>query len=141
MTREDVGAVVAALVPELRAAVERLLAHERLAGELALRTALEPITSRLVAVETRPPTPGPPGEPGTPGPPGAAGRDGLDGKAGVTYCGTYVDGRTYDRGDGTTYAGSLWHCNVDGTVSRPGDGSKDWTLMVKRGRDGKDGRP
>jgi hypothetical protein len=55
------------------------------------------------------------------------------------YRGVYVDGKTYDRGDGVTWGGSEWHCN-ETTATKPGDGSKAWTLKVKRGRDGKDGR-
>jgi hypothetical protein len=55
------------------------------------------------------------------------------------YRGVYVEGKSYDRGDGVTWGGSEWHCNQT-TTSKPGDGSKDWTLKVKRGRDGKDGR-
>lgn len=140
MTEEDVHVVVAALVPALKSRVEHLLTQERMAGELALRTALGPITERLAAVEARPPTPGPAGTDGAPGPPGPPGRDGVDGKPGLTYCGVYVDGRTYERGDCVTYAGSVWHCHVDTTRSKPADGSRDWTLIVKRGRDGKDGR-
>ena len=37
-----------------------------------------------------------------------------------------------------TWGGSTFHCN-ETTTSKPGE-SKAWTLMVKRGRDGKDGR-
>lgn len=55
------------------------------------------------------------------------------------YRGVYVDGRMYDRGDGVTWGGSEWHCN-ETTTTKPGDGSKAWTLKVKRGRDGKDGK-
>jgi hypothetical protein len=55
------------------------------------------------------------------------------------YRGVYVDGQSYDRGDGVTWGGSEWHCN-ETTKTKPGDGSKAWTLKVKRGRDGKDGR-
>jgi integrin beta 3 len=55
------------------------------------------------------------------------------------YRGVYVEGKTYDRGDGVTWAGSEWHAN-ETTNTKPGDGSKAWTLKVKRGRDGKDGR-
>lgn len=54
------------------------------------------------------------------------------------YRGVYVDGKTYDRGDGVTWGGSEWHCN-ETTTTKPGDGSKAWTLKVKRGRDGRDG--
>lgn len=55
------------------------------------------------------------------------------------YRGVYLDGKSYERGDCVTWAGSEWHCN-DTTSSKPGEGSKAWTLKVKRGRDGKDGR-
>jgi hypothetical protein len=141
VTAEDVQAIVAALVPEVRASVERLLAHERTVGELALKTAMGPLSERVAAIEARPLVPGPPGEKGEPGAAGAPGRDGAAGTPGLSYRGVFVDGQTYDHGDGVTYAGSMWHCNADGTGARPGDGSKEWTLMVKRGRDGKDARP
>jgi hypothetical protein len=55
------------------------------------------------------------------------------------YRGVWVDGKSYERGDGVTWAGSHWHCNNE-TTDKPGEGSKDWTLTVKRGRDGKDGK-
>jgi len=47
-------------------------------------------------------------------------------------------GNTYERGDCVTRDGSQWHCNVPSTTATPGDGSKDWTLVVKKGRDGRD---
>ena len=50
------------------------------------------------------------------------------------YRGVFVDGRIYERGDLVTVNGSIFHCNTD-TTRRPGDGAKDWTLAVKRGRD------
>lgn len=55
------------------------------------------------------------------------------------YRGVYAEGKTYERGDGVTWGGSEWHCN-EPTTAKPGDGSKSWTLKVKRGRDGKDGK-
>jgi hypothetical protein len=55
------------------------------------------------------------------------------------YRGVFVESRQYERGDCATYGGSEWHCN-EPTDSKPGDGSKAWTLKVKKGRDGKDGR-
>ena len=55
------------------------------------------------------------------------------------YRGVWVEGQTYERGDGVTWAGSMWHCN-EPTTTKPGDGTKAWTLTVKRGRDGKDGK-
>jgi hypothetical protein len=91
---------------------------------------------RIAALEARPPVPGPPGEPG---PPGRDGVDGAPGKPGLEFEGVYQDGKSYDRGHLVTFGGSSWHCN-EATTTKPGDGSKAWTLMVKRGRDGKDGK-
>lgn len=136
MTESDVP-IVAEIV---RRTVDAALAAERLAGELALERAVRPLCERLASLEARPPIPGPAGEKGEPGAPGAPGRDGVDGMPGLEYCGVYVDGRSYARGDLVTYAGSAWHCN-DPTTTKPGEGAKAWTLMVKRGRDGKDVRP
>ena len=45
---------------------------------------------------------------------------------------------TYDKGDTVTWAGSMWHAN-DTTNEKPGDGSKAWTLCVKKGADGRVG--
>ncbi len=90
---------------------------------------------RIAVVEVRPPLPGPTGETGAPG------RDGIDGApgvAGLTYQGVYQDGKSYDLGDVVTWAGSTWHAN-EGTTAKPGE-AKSWTLMVKRGRDGRDGK-
>ncbi len=55
--------------------------------------------------------------------------------------GVYIDGKSYMQGDVTTWAGSQWHCDADETTTKPGDGAKGWTLVVKRGRDGKDAKP
>ncbi len=55
------------------------------------------------------------------------------------YRGVWIEGRAYEPGDGVTWAGSEWHCTAP-TTTKPGDGSKAWTLKVKRGRDGKDGK-
>lgn len=101
--------------------------HDLKAGHLDVMT-------RLATLEARPPVPGPAGPPG---PPGRDGLNGKDGAPGLTYCGVYVDGKSYERGDVVTWAGSTWHCH-DTTTTRPGEGSKSWQLMVKRGRDGKD---
>jgi len=57
----------------------------------------------------------------------------------LKYCGVYQDGKSYDVGDVTTWAGSTWHCKT-ATATKPGEGSAAWTLIVKRGRDGSDGR-
>lgn len=92
------------------------------------------LKERVARVEGREPVAGPPGPHGPPG------VDGKDGTPGLRFAGVYVDGKTYDLGDLVTWAGSSWHCN-EPTTTKPGEGAKAWTLMVKRGRDGKDARP
>lgn len=52
--------------------------------------------------------------------------------------GVYVEGKEYEPGDVSTYGGAQWHCN-EPTKTKPGE-SKAWTLIVKRGRDGRDGQ-
>jgi len=99
---------------------------QKLVGELR---------ERIAALEARPPTPGPPGPTGPPGADGAAGLDGKDGAPGLRYCGVFVDGTTYRRGEIVTWAGSAWHCHADETQAKPGETAKEWQLMVKRGRD------
>lgn len=93
------------------------------------------LSERVAVVEVRPPVPGPAGEPG---PPGQDGLNGKDGTAGLSFEGVYQDGKSYELGNLVTWGGSSWHCN-EPTSTKPGDGSKAWTLMVKRGRDGRDG--
>lgn len=56
----------------------------------------------------------------------------------MIYRGVFRDGETYAKGDTATWGGSLWHCDVDGTVEKPDSAEKHWTLVAKRGRDGKD---
>lgn len=58
----------------------------------------------------------------------------------MLYAGVFKDGSQYSVGDAVTWAGSLWHCN-EATKEKPGETSKHWTLIAKRGRDGKDGIP
>lgn len=116
-----------------------------------------------------PGVPGVPGEKGMDGVgrDGINGRDGTlenlkalyDGERTVTFCfkdgtpieggvvtfpvpiyrGVFVDGKTYDAADMVTWGGSTWLANTE-TFVKPGDGSKAWTLCVKKGRDGKDFR-
>jgi hypothetical protein len=93
---------------------------------------------------------GPQGEAGKDGAPGIAGKDGRDGitaKKVAAYRGVWKEGEEYTWGDFVTLGGSLWHCNYEPlyaegptptTKAKPGT-SEDWTLAVKRGRDGKDG--
>jgi hypothetical protein len=121
---------------------------------------------KMAGIEARAPVAGPAGAPGRDGVNGA---DGLgfddivfehDGERTITakgvrgdrmkalgtfvvpvdiYRGVFIEGKTYERGDGVTWGGSEWHCH-ETTTSKPGEGSKAWTLKVKRGRDGKDGK-
>ncbi len=87
---------------------------------------------------------GPAGPEGPAGAPGIAGKDGRDGIVTTkvaAHRGVWKDTEVYTMGDFVTAGGSTWHCNVaDGveTKAKPGTG-EDWTLVVKRGRDGKDG--
>jgi len=53
---------------------------------------------------------------------------------GMLYRGQYKEGETYEAGDVVTRGGCAWHCNVDNPDGLPGN-TKDWTLMVKKGRD------
>ena len=124
-----VAAVERVVTSALTPVVGRLRALESTAADLADARA------RIAALEGRELVPGPPGPPG---PPGAAGADGAPG---MTYRGGWVaDGRS-TKGEVVTRDGSMWHCNATApTSARPGDGGPEWTLAVKRGRDGS-GRP
>ncbi len=59
----------------------------------------------------------------------------------IIYKEIYRDGVEYCRGDAVTWGGSVWHCQSETTKAKPGEGSADWKLMVKRGAAGKDGNP
>lgn len=49
------------------------------------------------------------------------------------YKGVWRSDSTYEGGDMATWDGSLWHANA-ATTTKPGEGSEDWTLVAKRGR-------
>ncbi len=51
--------------------------------------------------------------------------------------GIYQAEKEYVRGDGVTFGGSWWICQVEKTKARPGEDNSDWRLAVKRGRDAK----
>jgi hypothetical protein len=57
----------------------------------------------------------------------------------MLYRGVYREDSAYERGDTVTWGGSLWHLNADRATEKPGDGSREWTLAAKKGRDGRDG--
>jgi len=159
MTGEELEALVDGLLPAIRT----LLARE-LTGPLLRLQALE---STPLGRDGRDGQPGRDGAPGLAGADGKDGMDGLgfgdlavehDGERTITvkamrgelvrtlgvvtfpvaiYRGVWLEGHAYEPGDSVTWAGSEWHC-FTATTSKPGDGSKAWTLKVKRGRDGKD---
>lgn len=128
------------------------------------------LRERVAVVEVRQPMPGPAGRDGNDGKDGRDGSDGFgfndlavvqdddertfkfqgerDGRVKVfgtfvvpaeMYRGVWAESQGYVKGDCVTWAGSEWHCN-EPTVLKPGEGSKAWTLKVKRGRDGRDGK-
>ena len=135
----------------------------QLAGLAAATTEIGTMRERLAVLETRAPIPGPPGPPGHDGSAGlgfddlgvtqrddrsftiTATRGDVVKEIGTAsfaldiYRGVWLEGHAYEPGDGVTWAGSEWHCHA-ATTTKPGDGSKAWTLKVKRGRDGKDGK-
>jgi hypothetical protein len=64
----------------------------------------------------------------------------LERKPNLKYCGVYDGCRVYGEGDAVTCSGSLWIAKGRAT-QRPDetdDGAREWTLAVKRGRDGRD---
>lgn len=69
-------------------------------------------------------------------PPAVAQAD--DARPDVRYRDVWRAENDYREGNIVTFGGSSFHCNKTGTKAKPEDGSGDWTLMVKRGRDGKD---
>jgi hypothetical protein len=56
---------------------------------------------------------------------------------GVKYRGVWQAAEQYERGDLVTREGSMWACNRSSSRATPGTGSRDWTLAVKAGRDGR----
>lgn len=57
----------------------------------------------------------------------------------MIYRGVFCEDFTYEKGDCVTCSGSMWVCKAETTQVKPGsEGSQDWQLSVKRGRDGKD---
>lgn len=53
----------------------------------------------------------------------------------IEYRGVFQEGETYQRGNLATWAGSMWHAN-EATTDKP-ETSRAWTLMVKKGREGR----
>ena len=55
----------------------------------------------------------------------------------MKYLGVWQPGRAYTKGNVVTHDGSMFHCEYESTISKPGDG-EFWRLCVKRGKDGRD---
>jgi hypothetical protein len=55
----------------------------------------------------------------------------------MIYRDVFKEGDEYEKGDVVTWNGSAWVAK-NATKSKPGEGSNDWRLAVKRGRDGKE---
>jgi hypothetical protein len=146
MATAVIATIKSALVPiherfaTLEASIDSRLTLAGTEFQLVMTRELSTLRERLVAIETRPPVPGPPGRDGIDGRDGVDGAQGPPGTpGGLKYLGVYITGKSYELGDIVTYSGSAWHCN-EPTDTRPGDGSSAWVLMVKRGRDGRDGK-
>ena len=114
--------------------------------------------------EAGPPGPvGPAGVPGTPGPVGPPGERGERGTDGIatreeligliearfadlqvqtladSYRGVYQPGTQYLRGQTAQSDGCLWMA-VAATDARPVEGSTEWRMITRKGRDGRDRR-
>jgi hypothetical protein len=63
----------------------------------------------------------------------------LEARAIPKYLGVYRSGATYSEGSMVTRDGSVFHANKT-TREMPGDGCQDWTLAVKHGERGRDGK-
>jgi hypothetical protein len=58
---------------------------------------------------------------------------------GVRYAGTWDAETDYETDQAVTASGSVWIARTPSRGLRPGEGP-EWTLAVKRGRDGRDAR-
>jgi hypothetical protein len=58
----------------------------------------------------------------------------------AAYKEVYRPEETYFLGDMVSFGGSIWCCMAPATTTKPGQGSPDWRLAVKHGRDGRDGK-
>lgn len=66
----------------------------------------------------------------------------LEDRPALKYAGVWSPSIKYAPGEIVTHGGSSWHANISSTGLQPGeDNPASWTLMTKRGRDGKDARP
>ena|SRR5215203_2276252 len=56
----------------------------------------------------------------------------LRARSAFQYRGVWKADDMYAAGDFVTFQGGLWHCSVDSTKAKPGNGPP-WTLAVKSG--------
>lgn len=60
----------------------------------------------------------------------------------LKYSGVWSASATYEPGEIVSHGGSSWHSNIKSQGLQLGESNPaSWTLMTKRGRDGKDARP
>ena len=64
----------------------------------------------------------------------------LEARPTMEYRGVWSKDLFYRSGNFVTHRGSLWHANVGSNAMEPGNVEHIWTLAVKRGQNGKDGR-
>ena len=62
----------------------------------------------------------------------------LEARPAITYEKTFTADRTYKPGNLVTHQGSLWHANIETRGIVPGEGNIAFSLVAKRGKDGKD---
>lgn len=165
---ETKAAVPSVAEPLLSGLTSRIqLLEQRVIEDPAMKECAS-MRERIAVVEMRAAVPGPPGPAGKDGAAGRDGADGVgfddmgvefDGDRTLTIKatrgdrvkawpivlpflrnkGVYTEGMAYTVGDVVTWGGAQYHAN-EVTTAKPGSGSKAWTLVVARGRDGKDGK-
>lgn len=68
--------------------------------------------------------------------------DELKSRPSLCYRGVWDASTVYREGDVVSHGGSAWHCQVEATGVKPDESNGvAWRLMVKRGQNGRDGRP
>jgi hypothetical protein len=66
----------------------------------------------------------------------------LEARPTLRYLGVWDSKKGYGAGVAVTFDGSVWIAkDIASPGSRPGDSGSPWQLAVKRGVNGKDGRP
>jgi hypothetical protein len=107
---KEVAHVGRPLPPRRRKSTTRTTASDFELFGKCMRDALAPLQKRIEELENRP----------------------------FKFVGVWTQGMELVPGNVCSYAGSMWHCN-EVTKDKPGT-SAAFSLCVKRGRDGKDGK-